>query len=123
MSQLTRLPPELAQQSISQMEIVLPLDVVVTAIDYCASKKIQILGWEGWIQDQDGRVGHGSAPQGTVSLDHLSTQDAADFCRQTIRAAALEWSREFPDTTDRLYFCITIARSTGTGHLSGSEGR
>ncbi|WP_157692714.1 hypothetical protein [Burkholderia sp. ABCPW 11] len=111
MSQLTLLPPEPAQQSISQIEIVLPLNAAVEAINYCARKKVQILGWEGWIRAQDGRVGHGNAPQGTASLGHLSMQDAADFCRRIVQAAALEWSQENPETTDQLHFCITIARS------------
>jgi len=47
------------------------------------------------------RVGHGNAPQGTTSLEDLSVLDAADFCRQTIRAAALEWTETYPKTMDR----------------------
>ncbi|HEX7912385.1 MAG TPA: hypothetical protein VF534_30430 [Paraburkholderia sp.] len=108
MPQLQLLPPQIAQQSISRREIVLPLNVAIAAIDYCASNQIQILGWGGWIQSSDGRVGHGNAPQGTMSLDHLSIRDAADFCRRTIRDAALEWSQSNLGTTDRLHFCITV---------------
>ena len=108
MTQLKLLSPEIAQQSISQREIVLPLNAAIEAVDYCALNQIHILGWEGWLQTQDGRVGHGNAPQGTVSLEGLSITDAAEFCRNTIRAAALEWSENHPEATDRLYFCITI---------------
>ncbi|WP_176155087.1 hypothetical protein [Burkholderia vietnamiensis] len=57
--QLQCLPPEIALQSISPREIVLPLNAAIAAIDYCANNKIRILGWEGWIQSPDGRVGHG----------------------------------------------------------------
>ncbi|KVH41618.1 hypothetical protein WJ39_05015 [Burkholderia diffusa] len=108
MMQLQVLPRELARQSISQQEIVLPLDAVIAAIDYCANHGIRILGWEGWIQSSDGRVGHGNAPQGTTNLAHLTMVEAADFCRRTIRAAATAWSESCPGTTDRLYFCVTI---------------
>ncbi|MFM0126256.1 hypothetical protein [Paraburkholderia sediminicola] len=108
MTQLKLLSPEIAQQSISQREIVLPLNAAIKAVDYCALNQIHILGWEGWLQTQDGRVGHGNAPQGTVSLEGLSITDAAEFCRNTIRAAAQEWSENHPETTDRLHFCITI---------------
>lgn len=62
MMQLQVLPHELALRSISRQEIVLPLDAAIAAIDYCANHQIQILGWEGWIQTVDGRVGYGNAP-------------------------------------------------------------
>ena len=112
MMQLQVLPRELALKSISRQEIVLPLDAAIAAIDYCANRQIQILGWEGWIQSSDGRVGHGNAPQGTTSLAHLTIGEAADFCRRTIIAAATAWSESFAGTTDRLHFCVTID-STG----------
>ena len=102
------LPPEIARHSISRREIVLPLDAAIAAVDWCAIKQIHILGWEGWIHTEDGRVGHGNAPQGTASLEGLSLPDAAEFCRRTICAAALEWSKTYPETTDRLHFCITV---------------
>ncbi|MFL9983568.1 hypothetical protein [Paraburkholderia sediminicola] len=108
MTQLKLLSPEIAQQSISQREIVLPLNAAIEAVDYCALNQLHILGWEGWIQTPDRRVGHGNAPQGTVSLEGLSITDAAETCRNTIRAAAQEWSENNPGTTDRLHFCITI---------------
>lgn len=44
MMQLQVLPRELALQSISRQEIVLPLDAAIAAIDYCANRQIQILG-------------------------------------------------------------------------------
>lgn len=108
MSKLQMLPPEIARHSISRKEIVLPLNAAIAAIDWCASNQIHILGWEGWIQTADGRVGHGNAPQGTTSLEDLSIPEAADFSRRTIQAAAMEWSETYPETTDRLHFCITV---------------
>ena len=112
MMQLQALPRELALQSISQREIVLPLNAAIAAIDHFANHQIQILGWEGWIQSSDGRVGHGNAPQGTTSLEHLTIAEAADFCRRAITAAATAWLESCAGTTDRLYFCVTID-STG----------
>lgn len=109
MKPLQFLPPEIARQSISRSEIVLPLAAAIAAVDYFACNRIRILGWEGWIQSSNGQVGHGNAPQGTTSLEHLSIRDAADFCRQTIREAAVEWSNGFPGTTDRLHFCLTVS--------------
>ncbi|WP_124448642.1 hypothetical protein [Burkholderia sp. Bp8992] len=117
MSQLEILPPEIARHSISRREIVLPLNAAIAAIDWCAINQIHLLGWEGWIQSADGRVGHGNAPQGTTSLESLSIPDAADFCRRTIRAAALEWSKTYPETTDRIHFCITVDTTGVTSKL------
>lgn len=74
----------------------------------CAINEIYILGWEGWIQSADGRVGHDNAPQETTSLEGLSVAAAADFCRRAILAAAMNWTKIYPATTDRLHFCITV---------------
>ncbi len=114
MPQSRMLPPEIARRSISRREIVLPLDAAIAAVDWCAINQIHILGWEGWIQYADGRVGHGNAPQGTTSLEGLSVPDAADFCRRTIRVAALEWSKTYPEAMDRLHFCITVDTTGAT---------
>jgi hypothetical protein len=108
MNPLDLLPPALREQSISQREIVLPTAAALEAIDFIESQGAQILGWEGWIKDAQGRVGHGSAPQGTVSLEQLSVQEAAQLCRVTISLEAVQWAQDNPDTTDVLHFCITV---------------
>jgi hypothetical protein len=95
---LENVATEIARRSISRREIVLPFDATIAAVDWCAIKQIPILGWEGWIRSADGRVGHGNAPQGITSLEGLSVHDAADFCRRTIRAAALEWTKMHPES-------------------------
>ncbi|CAI8695880.1 hypothetical protein [Burkholderia sp. IT-111MI5] len=111
MSQLGKIPAALAAQSISRREIVLPLDAALECIDYCERHRIPIYGWEGWVLTADGRVGHGSAPQGTVSLEDLPLEDAAAFCRSTMVSDAQAWRDESPETTDRLHFCITIGNA------------
>ncbi|KAB1589822.1 hypothetical protein C5O75_021630 [Burkholderia cepacia] len=108
MSQLGKIPAALAAQSISSREIVLPLDAALECIDYCLRHRIPIYGWEGWILTADGRVGHGSAPQGTVCLADWPLADAAAFCRSTMTSDAQAWHDEYHATTDRLHFCITI---------------
>ena len=108
MSQLNLLPKRLRDVSISQREIVLPLAEALEAIDLLESQHMQILGWEGWVKDTQGRVGHGSAPQGTGSLQDLSVHEAAQLCRATIPADAAQWAQDNPDSTDELHFCITV---------------
>jgi hypothetical protein len=104
---LALLPAALASCSISPREIVLPLREALEAIDILESKGILVLGWEGWVKTREGQIGHGSAPQGTESLQELSVREAAAICRQSILEDAAQWEAEKPETTDELYFCIT----------------
>lgn len=108
MNQLDLLPKHLRDHSISWKEIVLPMEQALEAIDLFEARGILILGWEGWIKDRHGNVGHGSAPQGTASFDDLSVHEAAEFCRVTIRLDAEQWVQSHQGTTDTLHFCITV---------------
>ena len=102
------LPREVAARSTSQREIVLPLQDALEVVDIMESKGILILGWEGWVQTADGRVGHGSAPQGTVSLEDLSVHEAAEVCRTTMTEDAAQWEKENQGSSKKLHFCITV---------------
>jgi hypothetical protein len=106
--ELNLLPEELASRSISPREIVLPLRDALEAIDILEKKGILILGWEGWVKGRDGRVGHVSVPQGTVSLDALSVHEAAEVCRRTMLQDTAMWEAGHKGTTDELLFCITV---------------
>lgn len=108
MTQLDLLPQRLRDLSISRREIVLPMAAALEAIDFLESQGKQILGWEGWVKDTQGRVGHGGAPQGTGSLHDLSVHEAAQLCRSTIPPDAAQWSQDNPGTIDALHFCITV---------------
>ena len=108
MNPLELLPARIAAKSISAEEIVLPMIEALEAIDLLEAKGLLILGWEGWVKTADGRIGHGSAPQGTVSLENLSVEAAAQYCRETIQQDAARWLAEQPDTTHALHFCITV---------------
>lgn len=109
MRELDLLPPDLAKLSIDEKEIVLPMEKALLAIDVLEKQGIRIVGWEGWVKDQDGRIGHGNASQGTVSLDDLSVSQAADVCRRTIREDWKRWQRDNSQSSNQLYFCITCA--------------
>lgn len=105
---LDLLPPEIAARSISRNEIVLPLPEALKAVDIMERDGIAILGWEGWIRTEDGRVGHGDAPQGTASLEQCAVAQAAEICRRTMTEEAAEWESGNKGSSDRLYFCITV---------------
>ena len=108
MNGLELLPARIAAKSISSDEVVLPMAEALEAIDTFEAKGILILGWQGWLKTQDCGVGVRNAPQGTVSLDHLSVAEAARVCRDTIRQDAESWCLAYPETTDVLHFCISV---------------
>ncbi len=103
---LDLLPPHLANRSIGDREIVLPMNEALEAIDTLEKRGVQILSWEGWIKSPDGSIGHGCAPQGTVSLDGLSVGEAAQLCRKTIFEDGERWIRDSSDCSEELYFRI-----------------
>lgn len=105
---LNQLPIEIASKTISPREIVLPRSEALLAVDLIEKMGLQIAGWEGWVRDSSGRVGHGSAPQGTASLTGLSAADAAELCRRAIPVDGDAWDAEHADTDTELFFCITV---------------
>jgi hypothetical protein len=108
MKDVDLLPESLRELSISEKEIVLPLPAALEAIDFFAYRKIQILGWEGWVKDAQRRIGHDSAPQGAVSLEDLSIEEAITLCRSTILSEATNWEKDNQGTSDILHICFTI---------------
>ena len=102
------LPQEIIEKSISQREIVVPLEEALRVVDIMENRGVLILGWEGWVKTEDDRVGHGSAPQGTVSLENYSVKEAAEICRKTMKEDAAEWESENADSSEELHFCITV---------------
>lgn len=103
---LALLPHGIRAQSISDREVVLPLDAALAAIDIIEARGLHILGWEGWLKYPDGRHGHGG-PMGSASLENLSPADAAELCRRTIAEEAARWREENPRRAEQMYFCIT----------------
>jgi len=107
-SMLSLIPEELAAKSISFTEIVLPVEEALLAISHLESAGHRIAGWEGWIRNSAGRVGHGSAPLGTIDLSDLPVSEAARICTESINTDAAAWSRKFPNTSDELFICVTV---------------
>ena len=69
MDDLAILPETLRHQSLSNQEIVLPLDEVFQAIDLLTSASWALLGWEGWVRYPDGTRGHAPHGMGTMSIE------------------------------------------------------
>lgn len=104
-SDLELLPSELAAQSVSPNEIVLPYAAALHAVDYLADRGVSILGWEAWERRPDGTLTHEPNTLGTYDLGRLTPHEAADVCHQTMTEAA---EADLGPGTDELLFCITV---------------
>ena len=118
-SDLDLLPPGLAALSASRLEIVLPLQPALQAVDALAEQGRAIMGWEGWLGHPDGRVGHAGRHQGTVAFLPATGQAwreyvraSVEFARDTMREHQEEFDRapEVPGAV--LLFCISVNEAT-----------
>jgi len=107
--ELEILPRELALQSASPTEVVLPYLLAIDALEVYARARRRVLGWEGWIRNPDGSVGHGDSVRGSRDLSTLDAQQAMTTCRRTIDDAHSAWNSSATDPGTELLFCITIA--------------
>ena len=99
---------DLAAQSLSRQEIVLPYPAVLSAIAELERRGIQLLGWEGWLAYPDGSRGH-SGEQGTTDLSALAVEAAARVCAQTIEASYAEGPVPGSSPTGVRYYCLVPA--------------
>lgn len=106
---LSALPIDLAAQSASPTEIVLPFTAALEALDALAKADVRVLGWEGWVRMADGSVGHQDTPQGTGDLSDLPFENAVSVCRDTIHAAEREWKLSSSESRAELLFCISAS--------------
>ena len=109
------LPPELAEKSLSPLEIVLPYVEALEAIEHLAAKGYLVFAWEGWIDYPDGRHGHSGQHQGTKEFWGTKGQSAqerisetATFAQQTIKKSQQEWDENPEITEATLCFCLSI---------------
>lgn len=127
MSELDLLPEPIRVRSISDREIVLPLDAALSAIDYLTEQNIAILGWEGWILTPDGRMGHAYWPHrradGSVTrgIWHDSypppvyndrtgyVREVAVLARAHLVHAQRLWDEDSGWPGAILHFCLTLA--------------
>jgi len=102
------LPESLRSKSISTSEIVLPLIEALEAIDCLEASGLLIFGYEGWVKDMQGRVGHGSAGKYCATYpSDLSVAQRAERCRHHLREDFENWTAENGQGADVLHFCIT----------------
>lgn len=82
MDELDFVPQSILQLSLSERELVLPLNTAVEAIDHLEKEGFLILCWEGWLRYADGAVGHSLSHQGTREIRRLQGESWAEFSQR-----------------------------------------
>lgn len=108
MNDLSLLPSDLAEHSISTREIVLPLPDVERAIEHLRNSGRRLESWEGWVKFADGTRTRSLRHPGSFVLP-IDGARAAAVAVEHIRKAQETWDRspEYPGAA--LYFCLTVA--------------
>lgn len=108
MTDLSLLPSDLADRSISSREIVLPMPEVERAIEHLRKSGHRLESWEGWVKFADGTRTHSLRHPGSFVLPTDGAR-AATVALENIRKAQETWDRspEYPGAL--LYFCLKIA--------------
>ena len=103
------LPPELAQQSLSQRVLILPYDAALTAIDQLTASGRRLENWEGWVKMRDGSRTKSLSYGGSFALPSDPPR-AAETAKAGISRAHQRWERdpEYPGAD--LYFGLTFAQ-------------
>lgn len=104
---LAALPPELAKQSISQLTIMLPLEMAIEAIDHMQARGRRLENWEGWVRLRDGNRTKSLNHSGSFALSRDAAR-AREAATAAMRKAQAAWDRspEYPNAT--LYFGLTF---------------
>jgi hypothetical protein len=107
-SDISLLPTDLAQRSLSNREIVLCLPDAERAIEHLGKTGRRLEAWEGWVKFADGSRTHSLRHPGSFVLPTDGPRAAA-VTLENIRKAQTTWDRapEYPGAS--LYFCLTVA--------------
>lgn len=110
MSDLSLIPADLAEHSLSTREIVLPLPDAERAIEHLRKSGHRLESWEGWVKFADGSRTRSLRHPGSFVLP-LDGARAAAVALENIRKAQETWDRapEYPGAA--LYFCLTVAHA------------
>jgi hypothetical protein len=116
MDELDLVPERIRKLSLSDDELVLPLDAAIEAVELLEKEGFLILCWEGWLRYADGAVGHSLSYQGSREIRRRPDEAWADFstrARQSFVQSATESLQKFvikPENPGaELYFCLVFS--------------
>ena len=104
---LVMLPAEIAAQSLSQTQIILPRDAALAAIAHLAKEGRRVVNWEGWVKFKDGTRAKSLTHGGSFALPR-DAMKAAEVAKTGIERSQSHWDRnpEYEGTV--LYFVVNF---------------
>ncbi len=96
----------LKKRSVSADELVLPYSDALELLELFERNSMPVSGWEGWLQYDDGSLGHSRIYQGTVGLSEMPMLSALVLVKSSITEANIEWSQSPEVSNAKLLFCI-----------------
>ena len=98
---------DIKARSESKDELVVNYTDAMELLYIFEQNSIQVIGWEGWLKYDNGKLGHSAKYQGTTDLSSMTNNSAIALVKSTIMQAHTEW-QEKPEVSDAdLLFCIT----------------
>ncbi|WP_163134425.1 hypothetical protein [Agarivorans sp. Alg241-V36] len=101
---------DIKERSESESELVVSYADAMDLLLLFEQSDTQVLGWDGWLKYENGKLGSSQKYQGTVDLSDLPNSSAIALVKSTIMRAHTEWGEEPEVNGASLLFCIT----TGT---------
>lgn len=94
-------------RSESEEELVVGYTDAMELLYIFEQRNVQVLGWEGWIKYENGKLEHSQKYQGTVDLSAMPNKSAIAIMKNTIMQAHTEWEEKPEVSKASLFFCIT----------------
>ena len=104
---LAALPPELAKQSLSEVNIILPYDAALEAIAHLTQHGRRLEQWEGWVKLRDGSRAKSLTHGGSFALSRDPAR-AAEAATSAIKKSHAHWQRSPEYSEATLYFGLSF---------------
>ncbi len=98
---------DIKKRSETENELVVNYTDAMELLYLFKQSNTQVLGWEGWLKYENGKLGHSKKYQGTADLSAMSQASTIALIESTIMQANTEWQEKPEVSNASLFFCIT----------------
>ncbi|MEE1673249.1 hypothetical protein SNR37_002663 [Agarivorans aestuarii] len=98
---------DIKERSESESEVVVSYADAMELLFLFEQSDTQVLGWDGWLKYENGKLCSSQKYQGTVDLSDLPNTSAIALVKSTIMQAHTEWGEEPEVNGASILFCIT----------------
>ena len=98
---------DIKARSESKEEIVVEYADAMELLYIFEKSQTKVLGWEGWIKHENGKMSHSIKYQGNTDLSEMPILSALLLTKSTVMQAHTEWEEKPEANNAVLLFCIT----------------